>query len=136
MTQQKSADYPRLMELPSDGSAFRPDELEGVDIVILDSMDVTTSDGRQSAQWVVRTPDGRERLFWCAGKGPMQQVRQWFRTHRQLPLYAILSRHSSEWSNGTIWVLHQRDAEGETMQVPVGQAQSADGQDVADQVPF
>lgn len=99
------------MQLAEDGQAARPEELEGVPIVILDSLDVTTSDQRQSAQWVVRLPDGHTGLYWAAGKGPMIQVRQWFRDNPRTPLYAWLDRMVNQFGTN-VWRITQRDDEG------------------------
>jgi hypothetical protein len=104
---------PRLMQLPEDGSAAKPEELEGLDITIVDCLATRMPDNRDSAKWVVRLPSGETKLYWAAGQNPMLQVRDWFRNNPGLPLYARLYRQVNQYGTA-VWKIEQRDEDAPT----------------------
>lgn len=99
---------PKLMQLPEDGSACKPEELDGQDITIVDALATRMPDGRDSAKWVVRLPSGETKLYWAAGQNPMLQVRDWFRNNPGTPLYARLYRQVNQYGTA-VWKIEQRE---------------------------
>lgn len=102
MNEQK----PKLMALPEDGSADKPDVLEGEAITIVDCLNTRMPDGRDTAKWVVRRDSGQTQLFWAAGQNPTLQVRDWFRNYPGQPLHCRLYRQVNQYGT-PVWKIEQ-----------------------------
>lgn len=99
---------PKLLQLPEDGSAAKPEELENEAITILDALTTRMPDGRDSAKWVVRRDTGETKLYWAAGQNPMLQVRDWFRNYPSTPLRCRLYRQPNQYGTN-VWKMIQID---------------------------